>query len=125
MMMKTKRFLFLFRTPVENNKGIPHILEHVLLNGGSEKFPVRNLFFEIVKGTLTKNLNGLTYPDRTTYPFSSMNDKEFNDLLDVYLSVVFKPAFYKDENFFKVDGWHYSIEDKMHLFNIMVLYIMK
>ncbi|CAK7078046.1 insulinase family protein [Tissierella sp.] len=109
---ENKAFSISFRTPVENNKGIPHILEHVLLNGGSEKFPVRNLFFEIVKGTLTKNLNGLTYPDRTTYPFSSMNDKEFNDLLDVYLSVVFKPAFYKDEKFFKVDGWHYSIEDK-------------
>ncbi|MBU5425222.1 insulinase family protein [Tissierella pigra] len=109
---ENKAFSISFRTPVENNKGIPHILEHVLLNGGSEKYPVRNLFFEIVKGTLTKNLNGLTYPDRTTYPFSSMNDKEFNDLMDVYLSVVFKPAFYKDENFFKVDGWHYSIEDK-------------
>ena len=109
---ENKAFSISFRTPVENNKGIPHILEHVLLNGGSEKYPVRNLFFEIVKGTLTKNLNGLTYPDRTTYPFSSMNDKEFNDLMDVYLSVVFEPAFYKDENFFKVDGWHYSIEDK-------------
>lgn len=109
---ENKAFSISFRTPVENHKGIPHILEHVLLNGGSEKYPVRNLFFEIINGTLTKNLNGLTYPDRTTYPFSSMNNQEFNDLMDVYLNVVFKPNFYKNENFFKVDGWHYKIEDK-------------
>src|SRR5690606_16071031 len=78
----------------------------------SEKYPVKQLFFEILKGSLTKNLNGFTSPDKTTYIFSSMNDKEFDDLLDVYLSLVFNPAFYKDEKSFKVDGCHYKIEDK-------------
>lgn len=109
---ENKTFSISFRTPVDNDKGIPHILEHVILNGGSEKYPVRQLFFEIMKGSLTTFLNGMTYPDRTTYPFSSMNDTEFSNLMDVYLNVVFKPSFYKDEKFFKTDGWHYKIEDK-------------
>ncbi|WP_236911134.1 insulinase family protein, partial [Clostridium sp. Cult1] len=109
---ENKTFSISFRTPVDNDKGIPHILEHVILNGGSEKYPVRQLFFEIMKRSLTTFLNGMTYPDRTTYPFSSMNDTEFSNLMDVYLNVVFKPSFYKDEKFFKTDGWHYKIEDK-------------
>ncbi|NLK44522.1 MAG: insulinase family protein [Tissierellia bacterium] len=109
---QNKSFSISFRTPVDNNKGIPHILEHVLLTAGSEKYPVKQLFFEILKGSLTKNINGFTSPDKTTYIFSSMNDKEFDDLMDIYLSLVFNPAFYKDEKSFKVDGWHYKIEDK-------------
>ncbi|GFN34342.1 insulinase family protein [Tepidimicrobium xylanilyticum] len=109
---ENKTFTISFRTPVDNDKGIPHILEHVILNGGSEKYPVRQLFFEILKGSLTTFINGVTYPDRTSYPFSSMNDTEFSNLMDVYLNVVFKPSFYEDEKFFKTDGWHYKIEDK-------------
>ncbi len=109
---ENKTFSISFRTPVDNDKGMPHILEHVILNGGSEKYPVRQLFFEVSKGSLTTFLNGMTYPDRTTYPFSSMNDAEFSNLMDIYLNVVFKPSFYKDERFFKTDGWHHKIEDK-------------
>ena len=86
---ENKNFSISFRTPVNNDKGIPHILEHIILNGGSEKYPARQLFFEIMKGSLTTFLNGMTYPDRTTYPFSSMNDTEFSNLMDVYLNVVF------------------------------------
>lgn len=107
-----KAFSIGFRTPIENDKGIPHILEHAFLAGGSEKYPVKQLIKELGNGVLCSDLNGLTFPDRTQYPFSTIDEKEFTQLMDVYLDMIFNPYFLKDKNIFEEEGWHYSINDE-------------
>ncbi len=100
-----------FRTPPKDEKGVPHIIEHTVLCG-SKKFPVKDPFVELVKGSLNTYLNATTYPDKTMYPVASCNDKDFENLMNVYMDAVFYPNIYKYEEIFKQEGWHYELEDK-------------
>lgn len=106
---ENKMFSIGFRTPSKNDKGTAHILEHCVLVGGSEKYPIKQLFKELLQVSITKDLNGFTAPDMTVYPFSTTNEKEFNNLMDVYLNMVFKPRLYEDERIFKEEAWHYEL----------------
>lgn len=100
-----------FRTPVENSTGVPHIMEHTVLCG-SEKFPAKDPFVELVKGSLNTFLNAMTFPDKTVYPVASCNDKDFQNLMDVYLDAVLHPNIYKYEEIFRQEGWSYQLEDE-------------
>lgn len=100
-----------FRTPVTDDTGVPHIIEHTVLCG-SDKFPVKEPFMELVKGSLNTFLNAMTYPDKTVYPVASYNDKDFKNLMHVYMDAVFHPNIYKEENIFKQEGWHYELDSK-------------
>lgn len=106
-----KVFYIGFRTPPEDETGVPHIIEHTVLCG-SEKFPVKDPFVELVKGSLNTFLNAMTYPDKTLYPLASYNDKDFKNLMDVYMDSVFHPNILKCTEIFKQEGWHYELEDK-------------
>ena len=83
-----KVFYIAFRTPPKDSTGVPHIIEHTVLCG-SKKFPVKDPFIELVKGSLNTFLNAMTYPDKTIYPVASCNDKDFQNLMDVYLHRIF------------------------------------
>lgn len=106
---ENKVFYVAFRTPVSDSTGVPHIIEHTVLCG-SEKFPVKDPFVELVKGSLNTFLNAMTYPDKTVYPVASCNDKDFANLMDVYMDAVFHPNIYKKEEIFRQEGWHYELE---------------
>ena len=106
-----KVFSIGFRTPPTNSKGIQHIVEHTVLCG-SDKYPVKDPFVELAKGSLNTFLNAMTYPDKTVYPVASCNLKDFHNLMGVYLDAVFHPNIYKYEEIFKQEGWHYELEDK-------------
>ena len=108
---ENKVFNICFKTPVENEKGIPHILEHSVLCG-SKKYNVRDPFIELAKSSLNTFLNAMTFPDKTCYPVASANFKDFCNLMDVYLDAVFYPRIYNDKKIFMQEGWHYEIEDK-------------
>lgn len=105
-----KVFSVTFRTPPKDSTGLPHILEHSVLCG-SRKFPTREPFVELVKGSLNTFLNAFTFGDKTMYPVASMNDKDFENLMDVYLDSVFYPNIYKYPEILKQEGWHYELED--------------
>ena len=107
---ENKVFNIGFRTPPQDSTGLPHILEHSVLCG-SEKFPVKDPFVELVKGSLNTFLNAMTYSDKTVYPVASCNDADFQNLMDVYLDAVFHPNIYKKEEIFRQEGWHYELED--------------
>lgn len=98
-----------FRTPPEDSTGVAHILEHSVLCG-SERFPVKDPFVELVKGSLNTFLNAMTYPDKTIYPVASCNDKDFANLMEVYLDAVFFPNIHHEKNIFLQEGWHYELE---------------
>ena len=100
-----------FRTPPEDETGVPHIIEHTTLCG-SKKFPVKDPFIELAKGSLNTFLNAMTYPDKTVYPVASCNDQDFKNLMDVYLDAVFNPNITKYEEIFKQEGWHYELIGK-------------
>ncbi len=106
-----KVFYIGFRTPPEDETGVPHIIEHTTLCG-SEKFPLKDPFVELVKGSLNTFLNAMTYPDKTVYPLASYNDKDFKNLMDVYLDAVFHPNIVHYKEIFRQEGWHYELEDK-------------
>lgn len=106
---KNKVFYIGFRTPPQNSTGVAHIIEHSVLCG-SDKYPVKDPFVELAKGSLNTFLNAMTYPDKTVYPVASCNDKDFHNLMDVYLDAVFHPNIYKEEKIFKQEGWHYECE---------------
>lgn len=106
-----KVFYIGFRTPPEDETGVPHIIEHTTLCG-SKKFPVKDPFIELVKGSLNTFLNAMTYPDKTVYPVASCNDQDFKNLMDVYLDAVFNPNITKYEEIFKQEGWHYELTGK-------------
>lgn len=108
---ENKVFNIGFRTPAPDSKGAPHIVEHSVLCG-SEKFPVKDPFVELVKGSLNTFLNAMTYPDRTIYPIASCNDKDFQNLMDVYLDAVFHPNIYQHKEIFMQEGWSYSLEEE-------------
>lgn len=106
-----KVFYIGFRTPPEDETGVPHIIEHTTLCG-SKKFPVKDPFIELAKGSLNTFLNAMTYPDKTVYPVASCNDQDFKNLMDVYLDAVFNPNITKYEEIFKQEGWHYELTGK-------------
>ena len=105
-----KVFCIGFRTPVSDSTGVPHIIEHSVLCG-SDHFPVKDPFVELVKGSLNTFLNAMTYPDKTVYPVASCNDADFKNLMHVYMDAVFFPNIYKHEEIFRQEGWHYELED--------------
>lgn len=106
-----KVFSISFRTPPYNSTGLPHILEHSVL-GGSRKFPAKDPFIELAKGSLNTFLNAMTFSDKTMYPVASRNEKDFYNLMDVYLDAVFYPNIYSISETFMQEGWHYELEDK-------------
>ena len=108
---KNKTFFIGFRTPVENDTGVPHIIEHTVLCG-SERYPSRDPFMLLAKGSLNTFLNAMTYPDKTVYPVASCNDHDFKNLMSVYLDAVFHPNIYKYKEIFMQEGWHYELENR-------------
>ena len=104
-----------FRTPPSDSTGVPHIMEHSVLCG-SKNFPAKDPFVELVKGSLNTFLNAMTYPDKTVYPVASCNDKDFQNLMHVYMDAVFYPNIYQHEEIFRQEGWSYkmdSLEDDL------------
>ena len=108
---ENKVFYIGFRTPPKNSTGVAHILEHSTLCG-SKNFPVKDPFIELAKGSLNTFLNAMTYPDKTVYPVASCNDKDFHNLMNIYLDAVFYPNIYKEDKIFKQEGWHYELENE-------------
>ena len=104
-----KVFYIGFRTPPEDDTGIAHIMEHSVLCG-SRKYPLKDPFVELAKGSLNTFLNAMTYPDKTVYPVASRNNKDFANLMDVYLDAVFHPAIYERPEIMRQEGWSYKIE---------------
>lgn len=108
---ENKVFYIGFRTPPKDSTGVAHIVEHTVLCG-SLKFPAKDPFVELAKGSLNTFLNAMTYPDKTVYPVASCNDKDFQNLMDVYMDAVLHPNIYQKEEIFKQEGWHYELEEK-------------
>lgn len=105
-----KTFGICFKTVPEDSTGIFHIIEHSVLNG-SEKYPVKEPFVELLKSSLQTFLNAMTGSDLTIYPVASRNDQDFQNLMDVYLDAVFHPLTLKDPHAFRQEGWHYELDD--------------
>lgn len=105
-----KVFTIGFRTPPEDSTGLPHILEHSVLCG-SKKYPAKDPFVELAKGSLNTFLNAMTFPDKTVYPVASCNDKDFQNLMNIYMDAVFYPNIYEKEEIFRQEGWHYELEE--------------
>lgn len=105
---ENKVFSINFRTPPKDSTGVAHILEHSVLNG-SEKYPVKDPFVQLRKGSLATFLNAFTYPDKTCYPVASQNLQDFYNLIDVYMDAVFHPLI--SEQTFMQEGWHYELND--------------
>ena len=116
-----KVFCIGFRTTPADSTGVAHILEHSVLCG-SEKFPLKDPFIELAKGSLNTFLNAMTYPDKTIYPVASCNDKDFMNLMDVYLDAVFHPRIYSEKKIFMQEGWHYEIDENENLIVNGVVY---
>mgnify|MGYP002515673440 FL=1 len=106
---ENKVFYIGFRTPPKDSTGVAHIIEHTVLCG-SEKYPVKDPFIELAKGSLNTFLNAMTYPDKTVYPVASCNNKDFKNLMDVYLDAALHPNIYHEEKIFRQEGWHYELE---------------
>ena len=104
-----KVFNIAFRTTPHNSTGVAHIMEHSVLCG-SRKFPLKEPFVELVKGSLNTFLNAMTYPDKTMYPVASKNDKDFHNLMDVYLDAVLYPRVREDAEIVMQEGWHYELD---------------
>lgn len=120
-----KVFSIGFRTPPEDSTGVAHILEHSVLCG-SDRFPAKDSFVELIKGSLNTFLNAMTYPDKTVYPVASCNQADFKNLMHVYLDAVFAPAIYRQEEIFRQEGWHYEVaEDGSLTYNGVVFNEMK
>ena len=107
---ENKVFAIGFRTPPSDSTGVPHIMEHSVLCG-SRDFPVKDPFVELVKGSLNTFLNAMTYPDKTVYPIASCNDKDFQNLMHVYMDAVFYPNIYEHDEIFRQEGWSYKLDE--------------
>ncbi len=107
---ENKTFGIAFKTLPDNDTGVFHILEHSLLCG-SDKYPVKELFVELMKSSMNTFLNAMTFPDKTVYPVSSRNSKDFMNLVSVYLDAVFAPAIYHRPEIFRQEGWHYEFDE--------------
>ena len=99
-----------FSTPAENDKGIPHIIEHSVLCG-SKKYPLKDPFVQLMKGSMYSFLNAMTYADFTVYPVSSTNEKDFHNLMDVYLDAAFNPLMPEKKEVFLQEGRHFELDD--------------
>lgn len=106
---ENKVFSIGFRTPPRDSTGVPHIMEHSVLCG-SRNFPAKDPFVELVKGSLNTFLNAMTYPDKTVYPVASCNDKDFQNLMHVYMDAVLYPNIYQHEEIFRQEGWSYRLD---------------
>ncbi len=103
-------FCIAFRTPAADSTGVAHITEHSVLCG-SKRFPLKDPFVELVKGSLNTFLNAMTYPDKTVYPIASTNEKDFENLMNVYMDAVLYPNCIRDERTFLQEGWHYELTE--------------
>lgn len=110
-----------FATPSHDSTGVFHILEHSVLCG-SEKYPVDDPFVELMKSSLYTFLNAMTFPDKTMYPVSSMNEKDLINLMSVYTDAVFRPLIYDNENAFRQEGWHIERDENGKLYYQGVVY---
>lgn len=117
-----KTFSITFQTIPENNSGVFHIIEHSVLQG-SKKYPVKSPIVELMKGSLNTFVNAMTFSDKTIYPVSSRNGKDFENLMNVYLDAVFHPLLCENEKIFQQEGWHYESdkEDGKYFYNGIVL----
>lgn len=106
-----KVFYIGFRTPPANSTGVAHIIEHSVLCG-SKNFPAKDPFIELAKGSLNTFLNAMTYPDKTVYPIASMNEKDYKNLMHVYMDAVLYPRIYQRREIFEQEGWHYDLENE-------------
>ena len=106
-----KVFNIAFRTTPVNSTGVAHIIEHTVLCG-SRKYPSKDPFVELAKGSMNTFLNAMTFPDKTMFPVASCNDQDFRNLMDVYLDAVFYPNIYRNENIFRQEGWNWQIENR-------------
>lgn len=106
-----KVFSIAFRTPPKDSTGVAHIIEHTVLCG-SKNFPAKDPFIELAKGSLNTFLNAMTYSDKTMYPIASCNNKDFQNLMHVYMDAVFYPNIYNRREIFEQEGWHYELESK-------------
>ena len=106
-----KTFAITFKTIPEDSTGVFHIIEHSVLCG-SEKYPVKEPFVALLKGSLKTFLNAFTFPDKTMYPVSSRNEKDFLNLVDVYMDAVLNPMARRDPKIFYQEGWHHEIHSK-------------
>lgn len=105
-----KTFGIGFKTPPVDSKGKAHIMEHSVLNG-SKKYKTKDPFMDMASSSLQTFLNAMTYPDKTVYPVSSENEKDFYNLVDVYLDAVFNPLVLEKKEILDQEGWHYELED--------------
>ena len=119
-----KVFSIAFRTPPSDSTGVPHIMEHSVLCG-SKNFPAKDPFVELVKGSLNTFLNAMTYPDKTVYPVASCNDKDFQNLMHVYMDAVLHPNIYNHDKTFRQEAGATSWMKKMASFPTMELYTMR
>ncbi len=108
---RNKVFSIAFRTTPKDDTGVAHIMEHSVLCG-SEKFPSKDPFVELVKGSMNTFLNAMTYSDKTVYPIASCNEKDYHNLMHVYLDAVFHPNIYSKPEIMQQEGWHYEIDEK-------------
>lgn len=108
---ENKVFSINYRTPPKDSTGTPHIIEHSVLCG-SKKYPLKDPFVELVKGSLNTFLNAMTFSDKTMYPVASCNDKDFANLMSVYMDAVFYPAMKHNKYVFWQEGWHYEMENE-------------
>lgn len=104
-----KAFSISFKTPAADDTGVFHILEHSVLCG-SEKFPVKEPFVNLLKTSMQTFLNAMTFPDKTMYPVASTNEQDLLNLMDVYLDAVFHPDIYRRPAIFEQEGWHWELE---------------
>ena len=107
---ENKTFGIAFKTLPWNDTGVFHILEHSVLCG-SDRYPVKEPFVELVKNSLNTFLNAMTFPDKTLYPVASKNNKDFINLMRVYMDAVLHPAIYRNPNIFRQEGWHYAFDE--------------
>ena len=121
---ENKLFSATFKTLPWDNTGVFHILEHSVL-AGSENYPVKEPFLDLIKSSMNTFLNAMTFPDKTMYPVSSRNEQDFINLTRVYLDAVFRPAIYTNDSIFRQEGWHYEVEDDEPFYNGVVFNEMK
>ncbi|WP_099204010.1 insulinase family protein [Scatolibacter rhodanostii] len=107
---ENKVFCVGFKTLPEDSTGVFHILEHSVLNG-SQKYPVKETFVELLKCSMKNYLNAMTFPDKTIYPFATVSEKDYLNLMDVYLNAVFYPNIYHKKEIFEQEGWHYDFAE--------------
>ena len=107
---ENRLFSIAFKTVPWDDSGVFHILEHSVLSG-SKNYPVKEPFVHLLKSSMNTFLNAMTFPDKTLYPVSSRNAKDFMNLVKVYLDAVFQPSIYDSPNTFYQEGWHYELKE--------------